>query len=136
MFRALGVIALVFAAGVLYRTATTRIPRTAVGADGPWRGEPGAGIEPAEPARVLVYTTKWCPVCKRAKTWMADQQIAFEERDVEESSENARRMRTINPRGSVPTFDLDGDVYVGFSESGLMAAMRRSADRQGARISQ
>jgi glutaredoxin len=80
--------------------------------------------------RVVVYTTSWCPVCKRAKRWMAEHGVAFEERDVEASADVARQMRAINPRGSVPTFDVDGQVMVGFSESGLAAAMERAAAQQ------
>lgn len=77
--------------------------------------------------RVVVYTTSWCPVCKRAKRWMTEHGVAFEERDVEASSSVARQMRAINPGGGVPTFDVDGQVMVGFSESGLTAAMERAA---------
>ena len=83
---------------------------------------------------VVVYTTGWCSVCKHAKTWMASQGIAYEEHDVERSSDDARRMRALNPRGSVPTFDVEGEVLVGFSEPGLLAAMQSAARRQAAVI--
>jgi glutaredoxin len=76
---------------------------------------------------VVVYTTGWCPVCKRAKAWMALQGIRYEERNIELSSEDAQTMRAINPRGSIPTFDIEGDVMVGFSEQGLVAAMQNAA---------
>jgi len=79
---------------------------------------------------VVVYTTGWCPVCKRAKAWMASRGIPYEERNIELSSEDARAMRAINPRGSIPTFDVEGDVMVGFSEQGLVAAMQSAARRQ------
>ncbi len=83
--------------------------------------------------RVVVYTASWCGVCKRAKAWMAGQGIAYEDHDIEASSEDARRIRTLNPRGSIPTFDVEGDVLVGFSESSLLATMRRAAQRRAAR---
>ena len=83
--------------------------------------------------RVVMYTTSWCPVCKQAKEWMSRRQIAFEERDVEASRENARRMHAINPRGSVPTFDVEGQVLVGFSERDLVGTMERAAAKQSAR---
>jgi glutaredoxin len=82
---------------------------------------------------VVVYTTGWCSVCKRAKAWMSGQGIAYEERNIEDSSEYASAMHAINPRGSVPTFDVDGDVMIGFSEQSLVAAMTRAARRQAAR---
>jgi glutaredoxin len=82
---------------------------------------------------IVVYTTGWCPVCRRAKAWMAQQRIPYEERDVESSWENARRMKSINPRGGVPTFDVDGDVMVGFTEESLSGIIRRAAERQAER---
>jgi len=78
---------------------------------------------------VVIYTTGWCSVCKRAKAWMSDQGIPYEERDVERSASYASAMRAINPRGSVPTFDVDGEVMVGFSEQSLAATMKRAARR-------
>jgi glutaredoxin len=81
--------------------------------------------------RVVVYTTGWCSVCKRAKAWMSRNGVAYEERNIEGSDEYARMMRAINPRGSIPTFDVEGDVMVGFSEDGLVATMQRAAARQG-----
>jgi glutaredoxin len=82
---------------------------------------------------VVVYTTTWCPVCKRAKAWMTRNGIRFEERDVEASRENARRMRELNPRGSVPTIVVGGDFMVGFSEADMLAMLDRAGRRRSAR---
>ena len=76
---------------------------------------------------VVVYTTSWCSVCKRAKSWMNQKGIAYDERDIESSTDYAREMRALNPRGSIPTFDVEGTVLVGFSENGLTAAMQHVA---------
>jgi glutaredoxin len=78
---------------------------------------------------VVVYTTSWCPVCKRAKAWMQARGIPYEERDVERSREYGRAMHAINPRGSVPTFDVGGEVLVGFSEANVLSAVDRAAQR-------
>jgi glutaredoxin len=86
-----------------------------------------------EGLRVVIYTTSWCPVCKRAKAWMASHGVPYEEHDIEASRDDARMNRTINPRGSIPTFDIEGDVMVGFSEDGLVATMQRAAQRRAAR---
>jgi len=88
---------------------------------------------PVGNVQVVVYTTRWCPVCKRAKKWMASSGVQYEERDVESSPSDGQRMRALNPRGSVPTFDIDGQVLVGFSPEGLIAAMRRAAAIRAAR---
>ncbi|MGO9836829.1 MAG: glutaredoxin family protein [Polyangiaceae bacterium] len=96
------------------------------------QAEPSPPAARVSPVHVVVYTTGWCPVCKRAKAWMASRGIPYEERNIELSSEDARAMRAINPRGSIPTFDVEGHVMVGFSEQGLVAAMQNAARRQGA----
>jgi glutaredoxin len=81
---------------------------------------------------VVVYTTGWCPHCKRAKAWMSGQGIAYEERNIESSTQYAQENRRINPRGSIPTFDVDGDVMVGFTESDLVAMIERASRRHAA----
>jgi glutaredoxin 3 len=90
-------------------------------------------LAPISDVHVVVYTTPWCPVCKQAKAWMVGHGVAFEERDIEASSDNARKILAINPRSSIPTFDVEGDVMVGFSEEQLVAMMQRAADRQATR---
>jgi glutaredoxin 3 len=85
---------------------------------------------PAPNAHIIVYTTAWCPVCKRAKAWMRTQGIAFEERDVEASAINARQMRFINPRGGVPTFNVEGQVLVGFDPNEVMSSIRRATEQR------
>jgi hypothetical protein len=42
-------------------------------------------------------------------------------------------MKQINARGGVPTFDVDGDVMVGFSADSLSALLQRARVRQAAR---
>lgn len=104
---------------------------TAEPAPTPVRVAPPAPAQPSiEGVRVVVYTTSWCPVCKRAKKWMAAHGIPYEDHDIEASSEDARAMRALNARGSIPTFDIEGDVMVGFSERDLLATMQRAAKRR------
>jgi glutaredoxin len=102
---------------------------------------PAAAAEPppreAPPSidgvRVVVYTASWCSVCKHAKAWMGSRGIAYEEHDIDASRDDARALRLLNPRGSIPTFDVEGDVLVGFSETSLMGTLQRAAQRRAAR---
>jgi glutaredoxin 3 len=79
---------------------------------------------------VTVYTTSWCPVCVRALGWMRANQVSFVEYDVELSPIARRAQRALNPKGSVPTIDLDGEVFVGFNEQRLAQALVRKAVRR------
>jgi glutaredoxin 3 len=83
--------------------------------------------------RVIVYTTSWCPHCKRAKTWMTARNIPFEERDVEASREYASQLRALTGKGSIPAFDVDGQVSVGFNETELLAMYQRAVARKAPR---
>jgi glutaredoxin len=77
------------------------------------------------PAHVVVYTTSWCPACREAKAWMRANGVPYEDRDIESNRTYARQMRALNPRMSIPTFDVDGDVSVGFSSSWLVAMLQK-----------
>jgi glutaredoxin 3 len=81
----------------------------------------------ARRAHIVLYTTGWCPVCRRAKAWLDANGLSYDDRDVDASSEDARALRRLNPRGSIPTFDVDGEVMVGFSEAGFVSVVRRAA---------
>ena len=129
-----GGVAAVLGACIVYRAESSWTSRAVEVAPATSMVAHGAGDDTASQTMprpdVVVYTTRWCSVCRRAKKWMSEQGIAYEERDVEASPENARRMRAINPRGSVPTFDLDGRVLVGFSEPALASALRHASTHQ------
>jgi glutaredoxin 3 len=75
---------------------------------------------------VVVYTTSWCPHCRDAKQWLHVRGVPYEERDIEASPENERMMRQVNSRGGVPTFDVNGEVLVGFSAQALESLLQRA----------
>jgi glutaredoxin len=72
---------------------------------------------------VTMYATSWCPACKAARGYMTEQQIAFVEHDIEASQSAKLIMKRLNPRGGVPTLDVDGTVLVGFSSAEIDAAV-------------
>lgn len=80
--------------------------------------------------RITLYTTPWCPHCSRARQWLRHNGIPFVERDIEQDPANRRAMTAINPRGSVPTIDVDGQVLVGFNERQVGEAITRSVRRR------
>lgn len=76
---------------------------------------------------VRLYTTGWCPHCKRAKSWLAAQHIEYEEIDLERDPRARRAHRKLSPRGSIPTLDANGVVVVGFDEAQYRSAIERGA---------
>ncbi|MCZ7679321.1 MAG: glutaredoxin family protein [Sandaracinaceae bacterium] len=79
--------------------------------------------------RITMYSTSWCGYCRRARAYMDAEGIAYVEHDVEADARAAQRLRSLNPRGSVPTFEIDGETRIGFSPRNLEIAIDEAARR-------
>jgi glutaredoxin 3 len=79
---------------------------------------------------ITMYSTTWCPHCERARRWFQSNAIPFVDYDVEENSAAKSAQRKLNPKGGVPTIDIDGTVEVGFSEQRVGKAIARSVQRR------
>ena len=74
---------------------------------------------------IKMYTTGWCPDCRRAKSVMKSQGVEYEEIDIE-GDEDARELvqRLNNGHMSVPTIVFpDGDVMTEPSTTALMTKL-------------
>lgn len=78
---------------------------------------------------VTMYSTSWCPSCIAARKYMREQAISFTDFDVEASPSAAAIHRRINPKGSIPTIDVEGEVLVGFSGAHLEHLIDRAAQK-------
>jgi len=59
-----------------------------------------------------MYTTTWCPDCRRAKRFLAERGIAVEEINIETVAGAAALVAAQNQgRYKVPTFDADGRFF-------------------------
>ncbi len=65
--------------------------------------------------KVEVYTTVWCPYCRKATDFLRANGIPFTEYDIERDEAAARRLRLLNPRGGVPTAVIGSEKIIGFS---------------------
>jgi glutaredoxin len=79
---------------------------------------------------VTMYMTEWCPYCQKAREWLREGRYSFVEVDVERDEKAATLLHMLNPRGSVPMFDVDGQIVVGFEPSTLREALYRAAQRR------
>lgn len=71
--------------------------------------------------RVTLFALSTCGWCRRAKELLDQNDIAYEYIFVDQTSgvereEAVNRVRELNPRGSYPTIQIDGEVVVGFDE--------------------
>jgi len=74
--------------------------------------------------RVVLYGTPWCGWCARARRYLTDRNVPFEDVDVEANAEGARRLSQLARRvglrpGSVPVLEVDGVVVAGFNKQRL-----------------
>ena len=60
---------------------------------------------------ITMYSTAWCPDCRRAKTFLKEQGVAFEEVNIEEAPEDEEIVvRANNGKRKVPTLKV-GERY-------------------------
>jgi glutaredoxin len=79
------------------------------------------GLFGSRKGKVTLYTTSWCPACKKAKAWLGEKQVEFQERDVERDPTarvdlaSAAKEQGTTTRG-VPVLEAYGKLAEGFSE--------------------
>jgi glutaredoxin len=73
---------------------------------------------------IVIYSTSWCGVCKKAMRFMKSKGWLFVNRDVEESKEAAKELQQKAARaqlqlGGVPVIDVGGRLLSGFDPQAL-----------------
>lgn len=66
--------------------------------------------------KVKVYSTSACPWCKRAKDFLKEKGVEFEDIDVGSDQEAARDMIERSGQMGVPVVEIDGVMIVGFNQ--------------------
>jgi len=79
---------------------------------------------------VVMYSTAWCGVCKRARAYFQEKGIEFQELDVDEDPQARADYEMLNPRRSVPTMKIGDEVVVGFSAAAVERALDAAARRR------
>lgn len=62
--------------------------------------------------KIQIYTTQWCPDCWRAKRFLKENEVAFDEIDIEQDEQAVQLvMEKNNGRRTVPTIEIDGAYF-------------------------
>jgi|TARA_Y100000310_G_C20659280_1_gene803773 glutaredoxin-like YruB-family protein len=69
--------------------------------------------------KVIVYSTKECPWCKKTKAFLKEKGIKYTEKDVGSDTKAAHEMIEKSGQQGVPVTDIDGKIVVGFDEDKL-----------------
>jgi glutaredoxin 3 len=102
----------------------------------PAKMEP-AGLAPGQ--KLIMYSTKGCPVCLEARRWLVDKQIPFIEKDIEVDRAAAQALARKGiaqgvPVKGVPVFDIGGKLVPGFDRETILRAIRPRAPQGPGRV--
>lgn len=67
-------------------------------------------------ARVIIYTTRYCPYCTAAKTLLQRKNVKFQEIDVTHDPARRAEMEQLSQRWTVPQIFIDGLPIGGFDD--------------------
>jgi glutaredoxin len=73
---------------------------------------------------IVMYCTRWCPACRRARAWFTARELEFTEIDIDKvlgAGDQVRRWA--NGNRTTPVFDIDGTIIVNFNEGKLLEAL-------------
>ncbi|MFH1406700.1 MAG: glutaredoxin domain-containing protein [Candidatus Omnitrophota bacterium] len=73
--------------------------------------------------KVTVYSTPVCPYCVRAKQFLKDNSINFEDIDVSVDPLRANEMIEKSGQMGVPVLDIEGDIIIGFDTQRIKKAL-------------
>lgn len=73
---------------------------------------------------VTVYTTKECPYCVMLKNFLLEQNISFNEVNVETQPEVMQRLVKTTGQMGVPQTEVNGQWIIGFDPNNIMIALR------------
>jgi GrxC family glutaredoxin len=74
-------------------------------------------MEVAFMARVVIYTTSYCPYCTAAKSLLRSKNVQFEEIDVTRDPQRRAEMEQLSQRRTVPQIFIDGQSVGGYDEA-------------------
>jgi glutaredoxin len=78
-----------------------------------------------------MFSTDWCTVCQRARTFMDANGLRYSERDIDRDANAREELKRLTGKASIPTIEVDGQLLApGFSEQKIMAAVAASTKRR------
>jgi glutaredoxin-like YruB-family protein len=75
-------------------------------------------------AKVKVYSTPTCPWCHKAKDFLKEKKVEFEDIDVASNEEARNDMVKKSGQMGVPVLDIDGKIIVGFDEEAIKKELK------------
>ncbi len=77
--------------------------------------------------KIKMYTTPFCKYCKVAKEIFQKRALSFEEIDITQNQKFMEEMLKKSNQMTVPVFDINGQILVGFNRTKLEEALVKVA---------
>jgi len=74
-------------------------------------------------SKVRIYTTPTCPFCARAKKYLMEKGVGFEEVNVAVDREGLKALREKSKQIGVPVLEIDGKIIIGFNKEKVDIAL-------------
>jgi len=68
------------------------------------------------PKTVKIYSTPTCPYCIRAKQFLKENNVVFDNIDVSTNTSAAQEIIRKSGQMGVPVLDIEGEIIVGFDK--------------------
>jgi glutaredoxin len=75
-------------------------------------------------ADILLYTTSWCPCCRKARDYLRSKGIDFTEYDIEKDKDAAIHKRQLDNREGAPFAIINSRFFRWFSASAYERALQ------------
>ena len=83
-------------------------------------------ISPLPQGGIVMYCTRWCPECRRARLWLNNEGLQCTEVDVMSRPGADKQVRAWNQGNLVtPTFDINGQIMTGFDQAKFNQILNR-----------
>ena len=73
---------------------------------------------------VKIYTTSVCPFCHRAKDFLKENKIKFEEINLENNPKAVKEMIDKSGQTGVPVLDINRTIIIGFDAEKIKKALK------------
>ncbi len=74
--------------------------------------------------KVIIYSTEFCPWCRRTKEFFKEHEIKYKDIDVGKDAKKAMEMIKKSGQQGVPVIEIDGEIVVGFNETKLRELLK------------
>jgi glutaredoxin-like YruB-family protein len=73
--------------------------------------------------KVMVYSTPICPYCIKAKQFLKQNNVKFEDIDVSMNPVKGQEMMQKSGQTGVPVIDIDGKIVIGYDVARLRSLL-------------